>query len=155
MWEHHTKRTATTDGSENIAYLGKDVRFKGVIHFEGTLQIDSHFEGEIHTKGVLTVGEHGIIKGTIHAGTVISGGKIKGNITAAEKVQLLKSAILVGDVHSPFFSMEEGAHIQGQIDMGASPWVDEPSQDQDGVSDLATRKGRIRPLLREEDPSQS
>lgn len=154
MWEHHTKRIATTDGSENIAYLGKDVRFKGEIHFEGTLQIDSHFEGEIHTKGVLTVGEHGVIKGTIHAGTVISGGKIKGNITAAEKVQLLKSAILVGDVHSPFFSMEEGAHIQGQIDMGASPWVDEPLQDHEGVSDLATRKGKLRPLRMEGEPSQ-
>lgn len=154
MWEHHTKRNATTDGSENIAYLGKDVQFKGVIHFEGTLQIDSHFEGEIHTKGVLTVGEHGVIQGTIHAGTVISGGKIKGNITAAEKVQLLKSAVLVGDVHAPFFSMEEGAHIQGQIDMGASPWVDEPSQDHEEVSDLATRKGKLHPLRMEEEPSQ-
>lgn len=154
MWEHHTKRDATTDGSENIAYLGKDVRFKGVIHFEGTLQIDSHFEGEIHTKGVLTVGEHGVIKGTIHAGTVISGGKIKGNITAAEKVELLKSAILVGDVHSSFFSMEVGAHIQGQIDMGASPWVDEPLLDHEGVSDLATGKSKLRPLRMEGEPSQ-
>jgi len=153
MWEHHTKRDAATDGSENIAYIGKHVRFKGVIHFEGTLQIDSNFEGEIHTKGVLTVGEHGVIKGTIHAGTVISGGKIKGNITATEKVELLKSAILVGDVHSPFFSMEVGAHIHGQIDMGASPWVDEPLRDHEGVSDLATRKGKLHPLQLEGEPS--
>ncbi len=154
MWEQNSKRNATTGGSENIAYLGKEVRFKGVIDFEGKLQIDSYFEGEIHTKGVLTVGEQGVIKGTIHAGTVISGGKIKGNITAAEKVQLLKSAILVGDVHSPFFSMEEGAHIQGQIDMGASPWVDEPLQNHEGLSDLATRKGKLRPLRMEGEPSQ-
>ena len=154
MWEHQTKRDAATDGSENIAYLGKDVRFKGVIHFEGTLQIDSHFEGEIHTKGVLTVGEHGVIKGTIHAGTVISGGKIKGNITASEKVELLKSAILVGDVHSPFFSMEVGAHIQGQIDMGASPWVDEPLQDHEGAPELGTGKSKLRPLRMEGEPSQ-
>ncbi len=155
MWEHHnTKRDTTTDGSENIAYIGRDVRFKGVIHFEGTLQLDSHFEGEIHTKGVLTVGEHGVIKGTIHAGTVISGGKIKGNITASEKVELLKSAILVGDVHSPFFSMEVGAHIQGQIDMGASPWVDEPLQDHEGAPELGTGKSKLRPLRMEGEPSQ-
>ncbi len=154
MWEHHNTKRDTTDASENIAYIGRDVRFKGVIHFEGTLQLDSHFEGEIHTKGVLTVGEHGVIKGTIHAGTVISGGKIKGNITAAEKVELLKSAILVGDVHSSFFSMEVGAHIHGQIDMGASPWVDEPLQDREGVSDLATGKGKHRPLRMEGEPGQ-
>ncbi len=154
MWEQNTKRKDTPGDSENIALVGRDVRLKGVIHFEGTLRIDGHFEGEIHTKGALEVGEHAVIKGTINAGTLISSGKIKGTITAAEKVQLLKSAILVGAVHSPFFSMEVGAHIQGQIDMGASPWVDEPSQDHDGLSDLATRKGKIRPLPREEDPSQ-
>ena len=154
MWEHQTKRPATTDGSDNIAYFGKDVRFNGVVHFEGTLQIDSQFDGEIHTKGVLVIGEHAVIKATIHAGTVISGGKIKGTITAVDKVQLLKSAILVGDVHAPFFAMEEGAHIQGQIDMGASPWTGEPSQDHKGVSDLATQKGKLHPLRMESEPSQ-
>ena len=70
MWEHQPKRPATTDGSDNIAYFGKDVRFNGVVHFEGTLQIDSQFDGEIHTKGVLVIGEHAVIKATIHAGTV-------------------------------------------------------------------------------------
>lgn len=154
MWEQNPKRKDNSGDSENIALVGRDVRLNGVIHFEGTLRIDGHFEGEIHSKGVLDVGEHAVIKGTINVGALISSGKIKGTITAAEKVQLLKSAILVGEVHSPFFSMEVGAHIQGQIDMGASPWVDEPSQDYAGGSDLATRKGKIRPLPREEDPSQ-
>jgi len=154
MWEQNAQRKDHSGDSESITLFGKDVRLKGVLHFEGTLRIDGHFEGEIHSKGILQVGERAVIKGTIHAGTLISSGKIKGTILAAEKVQLLKSAILVGDVRSPFFSMEVGAHIQGQIDMGASPWVDEPSQDHDGVADLAARKGRIGPLLREEAPSQ-
>lgn len=154
MWEQNTKRKDNTGVSEDITLLGKDVRLKGVVHFEGTLRLDGRFEGEIHSKGVLEVGEHAVIKATINVGTLVSSGKIKGTITATEKVQLLKSAILVGEVHSPFFSMDVGAHIQGQIDMGASPWVDEPLQDHDDASDLAARKGKIRPLLREEAPSQ-
>ena len=154
MWEQNTKRKDSASDSENITLLGKDIRVRGVLRFEGTLQIEGHFEGEIHTKDVLVVGEQAVIKGTINTGTLISSGKIKGTITAAEKVQLLKSAILVGEVHSPFFSMEVGAHIQGQIDMGASPWVDEPSQDYEEVSDLARRKGKVRPLMMEGDPSQ-
>jgi len=140
MWGHNTTRTDNGIDPENFTVLGKDVRFNGVVHFEGTVRMDCRFEGEIHTKGILTVGEHAVIKGTIYATTLISSGKIKGTITATEKVQLLKSAILVGDVHSPFFSMEEGAHIQGQVDMGASPWVDESPQDPASVADSTTHR---------------
>jgi cytoskeletal protein CcmA (bactofilin family) len=140
MWRQHpTSRDAGID-SEHFTVLGKDVRFTGVVYFEGTVRMDSRFEGEIHTKGILTVGEHAVIKGTINATTLISAGKIKGTITATEKVQLLKSAILVGDVHCPFFSMEEGAHIQGQIDMGPSPWADESPQDTAGERDMVSAR---------------
>ena len=138
MWRQNTTSKDDGIGSENFTVLGKDVRFTGVVHFEGTVRMDSCFEGEIYTKGVLTVGEHAVIKGTINATTLISGGKIKGTITATEKVQLLKTAILVGDVHCPYFAMEEGAHIQGQIDMGASPWVDESPQVTATVRDVAS-----------------
>jgi cytoskeletal protein CcmA (bactofilin family) len=138
MWRQNTTSKDESAGSENFTVLGKDVHFTGVVHFEGTVRMDSCFEGEIYTKGVLTVGEHAVIKGTINATTLISGGKIKGTIIATEKVQLLKSAILVGDVHCPNFAMEEGAHIQGQIDMGASPWVDDSSQDTVSLRDVAS-----------------
>jgi cytoskeletal protein CcmA (bactofilin family) len=121
MWRQNTTSKDEGAGSENFTVLGKDVHFTGVVHFEGTVRMDSCFEEEIYTKGVLTVGEHAVIKGTI---------------TATEKVQLLKSAILVGDVHCPNFAMEEGAHIQGQIDMGASPWVDESPQDTVSLRDV-------------------
>lgn len=130
-------------GSEHVTLLGKDVRFKGVLRFEGTAQIDSHLEGEIHTRGVLMIGEHGVIKGTINAGTVVSRGKIKGTIIATEKVQLLKSAILIGDVHSPSFAMDADAHIHGQVDMGPSPWTDEPSQD------LQAGDGRVASITKD------
>lgn len=119
----------STGGSEHVTLLGKGVRFKGVLRFEGTAQIDSHLEGEIHSQGVLMLGEHAVIKGTIKAGTVVSRGKIKGTIIATEKVQLLTSAILLGDVHAPCFTMDADAHIHGQIDMGPSPWNEDPSQE--------------------------
>ena len=150
MWRQNPTSKDTGIDSETFTVLGKDVRFTGVVHFEGTVRMDGCFEGEIYTKGVLTVGEHAVIKGTINATTLISGGKIKGTITATEKVQLLKSAILVGDVHCPFFSMEEGAHIQGQIDMGVSPWVDESPQGTASMRDVASpRKAQKEHVLDE------
>jgi cytoskeletal protein CcmA (bactofilin family) len=151
MWDMK-KRHDNRAGEENFTVLGKDVTFKGVVHFESTVRLDSCFEGEIHTKGVLVVGEHGVIRGTIAAGTLISGGKIRGNVTASDKVQLLKSAILIGDVHSPSFSMEEGAYFKGFTDMGTNPWSDESAQNNETLPDLTTRRSKARPVLIEGEP---
>lgn len=151
MWDTKKRNDHQSD-SENFTVLGKDVTFKGVVHFESTVQLDSCIEGEIHTKGMLVVGEHAVIRGTITAGTLISNGKIQGNVTASDKVQLLKSAVLIGDVHAPSFSMEEGAYFKGLADMGASPWVDELTQTTDALPDLTTRRSKPRPLLIEGEP---
>jgi len=134
MWEQK-KRKEKLSEADNFTVLGRDVTFKGVAHFEGTVQLESCFEGEIHTKGVLVVGEHAQIRGTITVGTLISSGKIQGNVSATDKVQLLKSAVQIGDVHSPTISMEEGAYFQGFADMGASHSVDADDQSTKALSD--------------------
>jgi cytoskeletal protein CcmA (bactofilin family) len=146
MWTTKTRSDHQADG-ESFTVLGRDVTFKGIVHFESTVRLDSCFEGEIHTKGVLVVGEHGMIRGTITTGTLISSGKIRGNVKATDKVQLLKSAILIGNVDTPSFSMEEGAYFKGEADMGASPWADESSQNAEPLPDLSTRRNKSRPLL--------
>lgn len=150
MWEK--KRTDRQSDGESFTVLGKDVMFKGIVHFESTVQLDSSFEGEIHTKGMLVIGENAVIRGTITAGTVISSGKIRGNVTASDKIQLLKSAVLIGDVHTPSFSMEEGAYFRGFNDMGPSPWADELAQTTEDLPDLAPRRNKPRPLLIESEP---
>lgn len=148
MWDHKHKK-AQQANAENFTVLGKDVTFKGIAHFEGTVQLDSCFEGEIHTNGVLVVGEHAAITGTINAGTVVSNGKIRGDVTASDKVQLLKSAILIGNVQAPSFSMEEGAYFKGLCEMGANPWLEEPSQND---TSLTVRRDKPQSLLIEADP---
>ena len=57
----------------------------------------------------MIIGEHAAIKGLIVAGIVICGGKVNATMTATEKVQLLKTAIVIGDVRTPLLGMEEGA----------------------------------------------
>jgi cytoskeletal protein CcmA (bactofilin family) len=127
MWDTKNRKVDQAD-VENFTVLGKNVTFKGVVYFEGTVQLDGCFEGEIHAKGILVVSEHGVIRGTISVGTLISSGKILGTVAASDKVQLLKSAVQIGDVHSPTFSIEEGAYFKGFADMGPLPSADGSSQ---------------------------
>jgi cytoskeletal protein CcmA (bactofilin family) len=100
-----------------IAFVGKGVEFKGVISYNGTVRIDGNLDGEIHTEGVLLVGEDAVIKAKVNAGTIVSKGKITGDISARDKVRLLSPAILDGSVKAPMLSIEEGVLFNGNIEM--------------------------------------
>jgi|SRR5579884_2203721 len=145
MWELNKKPSGEKD--ENFTFLGRGVDFQGVIRFEGTVRVDGRLEGEIHTKGTLIVGEHAMIKGTVSAGVLVCGGKIHAAVTATEKVQLLKSAVVIGDIRAPLISMEEGAHHHGLCDMGVKKTMDPVTEDlvqPDNVHNLALHRGKVR-----------
>ncbi|WP_455379437.1 bactofilin family protein [Petrachloros mirabilis] len=129
-------------GDDNITLLAKGVQLKGEIHVEGTVRIDGRLDGEIQTKGQVIVGEDGLVQGSIHAGTVVSSGRIKATVTAIERVQLLKTAILIGDVHAPILTMEEGAKLQGITDMGVTAWPDEVPKLPGVVQDLSSHRAK-------------
>lgn len=103
---------------EIIAFLGKGTEFKGVITYSGTVRIDGKVEGEIITQGKLVVGETAVINAEISAGTVICGGKISGNIRAAERIHLLSKAVMTGSVNTPNLIIEEGVSFNGKCQMG-------------------------------------
>jgi cytoskeletal protein CcmA (bactofilin family) len=128
MWkkgENDEKRDEDLDGQaaagaadeEVIAFVGRGVEFKGVITYNGTVRIDGRLDGEIHTEGVLVVGEDAVITAQVTAGTVISRGKITGDIVASGKVRLQAPAVLNGSVKAPLLSIEEGVLFNGSLEM--------------------------------------
>jgi len=76
--------------------LSTDVEIKGTVKFTNDLVVDGKIEGEIHSDGNLTVGENARLKAEIKTATVVVYGKVHGNITAAERVELKSSAEVVG-----------------------------------------------------------
>ena len=143
------KKTGYMDDG-NITLLAKGVELKGEIKVDGTVRIDGRLEGEVHTKGEVIVGEDGVVKGMITAGSLISSGRIKAAVTATERVQLLKTAILIGEVHSPIMVMEEGAKFQGVSDMGATAWPEEVQKLPGNVRDINPLRNRPIALIRKE-----
>ncbi len=129
-------------GDDNITLLAKGVQLKGEIRVEGTVRIDGRLEGDIFTKGQVIIGEDGLVQGTINAGTVVSSGRIKAKVSALERVQLLKTAILIGEVHTPILMMEEGAKLQGSTDMGVTSWQDELPKLTGAVRELAAHRAK-------------
>lgn len=144
MWAIGEKNVPAGSDNENVTFLGKDVDFKGVLNFNGTVRVDGRLEGEIYTTGTLIVGEQAVIKGIISAGVLMISGKINGTVTATERVQLLKPAVLIGDIRTPAIAIEDGAHFHGMCDMGAHEWVDEQLSANKHVHDLSSRRHKVR-----------
>ncbi len=93
---------------------------KGNMSSKGSLRIDGIFEGIIeHADGII-LGETGIIKGDINAQNIVIGGKITGNITAAETIEILETAQVYGDMNSSTLSIAEGAIFEGNCIMTKS-----------------------------------
>lgn len=117
MYEEVGSPPEVSGDREVSAFVGAGVEFKGIIRYNGTVRIDGKVEGEIHTDGVLLVGKDAVITAKISASSVISRGKITGDIFATEKVKLLTPAALTGSVKAPLLSMEEGVLFNGTMEM--------------------------------------
>jgi cytoskeletal protein CcmA (bactofilin family) len=135
---------------DNITLLARGVLLKGEIRVEGTVRIDGRLEGDIQTKGTVVIGEDGVVQGTISAGVIVNSGKIKATVTATERLQLLKTGVLIGEVHTPAFSMEDGSKFQGMSDMGLSTsWGDEAKALPNNVRELPAQRAKSVALLGE------
>lgn len=108
----------TAEGTGDLsAFVGKGVEFKGTISYSGTVRIDGYLDGEIHTDGMLLIGEDAIIQAKITAGTIVSKGKITGEVVAKECIKLRAPAVMNGSVKAPVLSMEDGVLFNGALEM--------------------------------------
>jgi cytoskeletal protein CcmA (bactofilin family) len=98
--------------------LSSDVEIKGTVKFQHDLIVDGKIEGEIHSTGNLTVGENARIKAEIKTGTVVIYGKVHGNMTATDRVELKSSAEVIGDIKAKVLTIEAGAIFVGKSTVG-------------------------------------
>jgi cytoskeletal protein CcmA (bactofilin family) len=108
-----SKKDSTHSKEETLTFLARGFEFKGTLIFDGTVRIDGVVSGEIHTKGTIILGKHAVIEGNVSAGTIVSGGRINGNVIAREKVSLLSTAVLMGTITTPLLDVEEGVCLKG------------------------------------------
>ena len=111
------KGTGTPDQAEITAFLGKGTEFKGVLSFEGTIRVDGKVEGEVVSKDTLIAGDGAYLHGEITVGTIISSGKIVGNIIASQKVHVLAPGAIQGNIKTPKLIIEEGVTFDGKCEM--------------------------------------
>jgi cytoskeletal protein CcmA (bactofilin family) len=99
--------------------LDVDAAMQGSLSFKDpvNLRINGKFEGNLDTRGNLTIGSTAVINADIIGDNIIVGGRVKGKITAKERLTLLPQAIVEGHIYPARLNVTEGAILEGQCSM--------------------------------------
>jgi cytoskeletal protein CcmA (bactofilin family) len=101
------------------SYLGTGLRVKGEISGNEDLKLDSHVEGLVSVGGFrITVGPSAHVDGDIVAREALISGKVTGDIRAVDRIEILKSASIEGNLTTGKITIEEGAFFKGSVEVG-------------------------------------
>ena len=108
---------STTPNTNSKNILNSDVELKGTLKFAGELTFDGKLDGDINSDGVLNLGDSAVVKGNLNVNSVVLRGKVNGNVTAKEKIEIKTKAELFGDIRSPKLVIEEGVTFVGKSEV--------------------------------------
>ena len=95
--------------------VGEKLSIKGEIAGEGDLELAGRFEGVVNVQGTVVIGDRAEVDADITASTIIVGGKVRGNLSAAGRVEILPQGVLTGNLRSGSFTAADGASVKGEI----------------------------------------
>ena len=114
------------NGTGNKNVLTSDVEINGTLKFSGELTFEGKLEGEISSDGALQLGDSAVINGNINATSVVLRGKINGNVTAKEKIEIKAKTELFGDIKSAKLVVEEGVTFVGKTEVNPNKAAPSP-----------------------------
>ncbi len=112
---------APSSMGRTTSYLGPGLRIRGEISGNEDLRLDCKVEGLVSIGGFrLTVGSGAHVKGDIVAREAMISGEVIGDIRACDRIDIVKSASIEGDLSTAKIVIEEGAYFKGGVEIGAT-----------------------------------
>lgn len=111
-------RRETGSNNRAAAVIGPSIHIDGTLRGDEDLLIEGKVKGTVELKkNSVTIGSKGEVTADIYAHTIYIDGSMNGNLVAAERVVVRKSARISGSITAPRVSLEDGARFNGSIDM--------------------------------------
>lgn len=97
--------------------VGPSVQVEGDFSSEGNIIVKGTVSGSVKTSRLLSVETGAKILANVRAGDAIVAGQVKGNIHVADRVELLETAEVYGDIQCQILVISPGAVLQGKVNM--------------------------------------
>lgn len=112
------KRHERAPASRDTSLIARGTFIQGDVRFSGALHLEGRIAGSIHADepgAVFTLSESGMVEGEIRVPHAIINGQVRGDIHAAERLELAADARITGDVHYQSLEMAAGAQVNGRM----------------------------------------
>lgn len=103
--------------------IAANLSIEGKIQGAGHIRIAGRFKGDVQVDGDLTIELGAKVNGGVRARRVVIAGELEGNVESAERVELLQTAMMTGDIKAGTVTVAAGSRMRGQVEFG---W-DDPS----------------------------
>ena len=97
--------------------IGADASLRGSYNSKHSIRVDGEIYGNVVSEDGIIIGPKGLIRGNVSAKTVVVGGRVKGNITAYQRLEFQGTARVEGDLSTSSLIIEEGAQFEGNCQM--------------------------------------
>jgi len=99
-------------------FVGYGTTLTGETNFQAMLRVDGHLTGRVLSEsGTLIVGSSGRVDANVIVSAAVINGVVNGDIIATERLELGRTAHVVGNIQSPRLVMEDGALLEGSCNM--------------------------------------
>ena len=101
---------------QDVVTIGKSVVIKGELSAKEDIIVEGRVEGKVELDhNVLTIGPAGRIKAQVLATRVIVMGKVRGDITATEAIQVRETATVDGELVAPKIGMARAPPSEARL----------------------------------------
>lgn len=117
--------SASSSLGQSGSYLGPGLQVKGEITGHEDLKLEGKVDGLVSIGGFrLSVGPSAHLTADIVAREATISGEVTGDISARDRIEILKSATIVGDLVTGRLMIEEGAYFKGGVEIDShSPQI--------------------------------
>ena len=99
-------------------------KITGAITGAADVVVEGELDGDLDLQNTAHIGVHGRVTGNVSARVVRIAGQVAGEVRGGERVEILGTGQLEGDVSAPRVVIAEGAFVKGKIEMtGQKPAV--------------------------------
>lgn len=103
----------------SVDILGAQTMVKGNTIFRGGLRVDGKVKGNItadsEDESTLVLSEHAEVIGNIKVAHMTVAGKLKGNVHCSERIELLSTADVSGELHYKEMDIAQGATVNANL----------------------------------------
>ena len=116
-----------TPREERSSVISAGTTWQGTLKLDDSLRVEGHVAGEIEARHTVHVAETAHVEAQVRAAFVVIAGRFQGDVHCKERLELLPTSRIKGELTTKSLVIHEGAVLDGQIHMSREEQREHPA----------------------------